>query len=107
MPPHTTDIPDRSELPPPGIDRPLPIEPGAICEHLNDLVPHLRPQLPDSCEWLECGVLEFVGEHPVDAGGAADVWVGKMDNRKVAIKVYRCDSCSNYLVTYMVSGICM
>lgn len=106
MPSRTADIPGRSEPPPPAIDgnRPLSIESGAISEHLVDLVPHLRLQLPESCEWLGHGMLEFVAEHPVDAGSTADTWVGKMGNRKVAVKVYRCDSCSNYLVTYMVSG---
>jgi len=99
-----TDIPNQSKSFSPGIDQSIPIDPGAVGEHLVDLVPHLRSRLPDSCEWLEHGALEFVGEHPVDAGGTADVWVGKVEKRKVAIKVYRCDSSSNYLVTYMVSG---
>ena len=48
-------------------------------------------------------MLEVVGEHPVDAGAVADVWIGMMGNRKVAIKSYRCYSSSEYLVTYMVS----
>ena len=90
---------------PPGIDQSLSTDPGAVCEHLVDLVGHLRSLLPGSCEWLEQGSLEVVGEHPIDAGGVADIWVGNIGDRKVAIKVYRCYSSSNYLPTYVVSGV--
>ena len=95
---------NQSESFPTGIDQLLPIGPGALCEHLVDLGRHLRSLLLDGCEWLGQGALEFIGEHPVDAGGVADVWVGKMGDRKIAIKAYRCYSSSNYLPTYVVSG---
>ena len=86
-------------------DQLLPIDSGMLYEHLVDLVHHLQSLLPGSCEWLEQGALEFVGEHPVDAGGVADIWVGEMDNRrKVAIKAYRCYSSSNNFPTYVVSS---
>ena len=75
----------------------------AAREHLIDLVSRLPPLLPDSCEWLEQGALSVVGEHPVDAGSVADVWVGMMGHRKVAIKSYRYYSSSDYLPTYVVS----
>ena len=97
-------VPGRSESFPWEFDQSLSIDPGASCEHLVGLVCHLRSLLSDSCEWLEPGTLEFTEAHPVNAGGVADVWVGEMDNRKVAIKAYRCYSSSNNLVTYMVSG---
>lgn len=103
MPPRTTNVPDQSESFPPEIDQLLPADPGALCEDLVDLVRHLRPQLQDGCEWLEQGALEIVGEHPVDAGSVADVWVGMIGDRKVAIKSYRCYASSNYLPTYVVS----
>ena len=103
----TASAPCQMESFPPEIDRLSPVDPSAVCEHLVDLVRHLRSLLPGSCEWLEQGALEFVGEHPVDAGGIADVWAGKMGNRKVAIKAYRCYSSSNYLPTYVVSGTCL
>ena len=77
--------------------------PGALHEHITNLVSHLPQLLPDSCEWLEQGSLEVVGDHPVDAGGVADVWVGMMGVRKVAIKSYRYYSSSDYLPTYVVS----
>ena len=90
---------------PPEIDQSLPIDPVALCEHLVDLVLHLRPLLPDSCRWMERGALEIVGTHPFAAGGVADVWLGMMGDHKVAIKSYRRYSSSNYLPTYVVSGI--
>jgi len=82
----------------------FPIDRGTSCEHLVDPAHHLQLLLPDSCEWLESGTLEVLGEHPVDAGTVADVWIGKMGDRKVAIKVYRCYSSSNCSATYVVSG---
>jgi hypothetical protein len=88
----------------PEIDQSLPIDLVALCEHLVDLVLHLRPLLPDSCRWMEQGALEIIGAYPFAAGGIADVWVGIMGDRKVAIKSYRCYSSSNYLPTYVVSG---
>ena len=103
-PPCTTNAPGQSESFPPGIDQPFPIDSGALYKDLADLVRHLKPLLTVSCEWLEQGVLEFVGKHPVAAGGVADVWVGRMGSRKVAIKVYRCCSLSNNWPRYVVSG---
>lgn len=52
---------------------------------------------------MEQGTLEFIGEHPIDAGGAADVWAGKIGDRTVAIKAYRCYSSTDNVVTYVVS----
>ena len=96
------NVPDQLESSP--AEFPSEIDPGALCEHLVGLLNHLRPLLPGSCEWLERGALEFVGEHPIDAGGVADVRVGKLGDSKIAIKVYRCYSSSNYLPSYAVSG---
>ena len=87
----------------PEVDRPLPIDPNAISEHLVDLARHFRSLLPGS-ERVEEGTLEVIGERPVDAGGVADVWVGRMGNRKIAIKAYRYNSSSNYLSTFVVSS---
>ena len=101
---HTTGVPGRSEQFPPAIDELHPTDPGALCKHLVGLVSRLQPLLPASCSWLEPGSIEVVGEHPVDAGGVADVWVGKMGDRRIAIKAYRFYSSSNYLPTYLVSG---
>jgi len=97
--------PAQSELFPPDFDRPPQADPDALCEHLVGLVSHLRSLLPSCCKWLEQGSLEFVGEYPVDAGGTADVWAGKMGDRTIAIKTYRCYSSTDCVMTYTVSGI--
>ena len=88
------------------IDQSFPTDPGALGDHLIDLVAHLRPLLPAGCGWLEQGSPEVFWGQPVDAGGVADIRAGKIGNRKVAIKVYRYDSSSNYSVTYAVSANC-
>lgn len=88
---------------PPEISRSLPIDPGELCEHLVNLVSHLPSLLPDDCKQLEQGTLEVVGERPIDAGDVADIWVGKMGNRKVAIKSYRYCSTSDYIPIFVVS----
>ena len=103
VPSHPSIRLDQPESPRPEIDQTLPIDPGAIREHLIELVSHLPPLLPDSCEWLEPGALEVVGGFPIDAGGVADVWIGMMGNRKVAIKSYRYSLSSDYLPNYVVS----
>jgi hypothetical protein len=59
-------------LSPPGIDR---SPPGVPCKHIVNLVHHLQSLLPGSCERLEEGALEVLGECPVDASGVADVRV--------------------------------
>ena len=68
MPPCTTNAPGQSESFPPEISQPFPIDSGALCEDLADFVRHLKPLLTVSCEWLEQGVLEFIGRYPVAAG---------------------------------------
>ena len=102
IPSCTTTKPGQLESPRPEVGPTLPVDPGALCEHLVDLVSHLPPLLPDSCEWLDQGALEVVGGRPIDAGGIADIWVGMMGSRKVAIKSYR--YCSDYLPNYVVSN---
>lgn len=109
MPSSIADVYDRLRPSLSEIYQPPPVDPSAPCEHLAGLMPHLQSLLPDGCEWLERGALErgaleFVGDHPVDAGGFADVWVGAMGSRRVAIKSYRRYSSSDNLLAYAVSG---
>ena len=103
---HTTGVPGRSEQFPPAIDELHPTDPGALCKHFVGLVSRLQPLLPASCSWLEPGSIEVVGEHPVDAGGVADIRIGKLGNRTVAVKIYRYDSSSNHSATCAVSATC-
>lgn len=46
--------------------------------------------LSSTCRWLDPGDVEIFGEHPVAAGGFANIWEGTHDGRKVALKSYRC-----------------
>jgi len=103
IPSHTTGRSNQLVPSGPKVDRSLSADSSAVREHLIDLVSHLPPLLPDSCEWLEEGALKIIGKRPIDAGSVADVWVGVMGSRKVAIKSYRYCSSSDYLPTYMVS----
>lgn len=54
------------------------------------LAQSLRSSLPPSCNWLTLEDIKVVGVRPIDAGGSADVWMGEMGDRTVALKSYRC-----------------
>jgi len=105
VPSHATIRHDQSDPTRPEIGRTPQIDSGALHEHLIELVSHLPPLLSDGCGWLERGALELIGGRPVDAGGVADVWIGMMGDRKVAIKSYRYCLSSDYLPTYVVSDV--
>lgn len=69
----------------------------------SDLLPHPQEPLPAGYERLEQEVLEIVGRFPASAGGTADVLEGRIGDRRVAIKSYRCYLSSDRLLTYVVS----
>jgi len=102
-PSFTATVSDQLGPLPQGVYQLPPVDPIALCEHIVDLVHHLPSPLSASCEWLDQGALEVDGERPVNAGGVADIWVGMMGNRKVAIKSYRRSSSSDHQLTYVVS----
>ena len=54
-----------------------------------DLARQHRPSLSPICNWLEGNDVRIVGGLPVSAGGFADLWMGSLDTRQVAIKSYR------------------
>lgn len=68
-----------------------------------DLADQLQLPLPPNCRRLGQEDLKIVGTRPIDAGGFADVWVGEMDGRAVAVKSYRCYASANCTPTYKVS----
>ena len=61
-----------------------------------NMADRLRHSPVADCLWLGQEDLKVVGTHPIDAGGFADVWIGELDNRKVAIKSYRCSASADY-----------
>ena len=89
----------QSESFPLNIDHSLTIDLGTLV----DLAGRLRPSLPPSCRWLRQEDLEVVGTRPVSAGGLADIWIGEIGNRKVAVKSYRCYASTSCMSTYKVS----
>ena len=50
----------------------------------------LRSSLPSACRWLGPGGIKLVGEHPIAAGGFANIYDATLDGRKVALKSRRC-----------------
>ena len=80
-------------------------DPYPLYEHIVERVSnHLKPLLQDSREWLEQDAIEVDGGLLV-RGDVAEVWVGTMGDRKVAIKSYRPSfPCPDYLPFYEVSG---
>lgn len=81
------------------IDLSLTIDLGALV----NVAGRLRSSLPPSYRWLGQENLKIVGSRPIDAGGFADVWVGEMGGRKVAVKSYRCYASMNHLPIYQAS----
>jgi hypothetical protein len=69
----------------------------------TNLAGKLRPFLSPSYQWLGQEDLTVVGTCPIDAGSFADVWLGKMGDRKVAVKSYRCYASASCTSTYDVS----
>jgi len=88
---------------PQDIDLSTVANPTALPEDLVDAVRNLKPYLPIGCELLGQDDLNVVGAHPIDAGGFADVWVGKRnDGTVVAIKSHRHRYSSSCLPIYSV-----
>jgi hypothetical protein len=91
---------DQSESSPPEIDYSSVISTGTLIS----MAVQLRPSLPADCPWMGQEDLKVVGTHPIDAGGFADVWVGEMGHRKIAIKSYRCNASADYAQIYGASN---
>ena len=90
----------------PQIDISSMINPGTPSENIVDAVHNLKPFLPSGCEVLGEGDLKIAGSYPIDAGGFADVWAGKMnDGTMVAVKSFRRYSSSSCLPVYLVSSV--
>ena len=93
-----------SSLLPLGLDLSSMINPGTPPEYLVIAVWDLLPSLPIGCELFGENDLDVIGSRCINAGGFADVWMGKMNNgTTVAIKSYRYYSSSSCLSIYIVS----
>ena len=98
---HTAHAQNQSESIPLETDRFLTTDRN----ELVNLAGRLRPFLPAKYYWLGQDDLKVVGTHPVDAGGFADVWVGKMGDRRIAIKSYRWSASADHVQIYEASNL--
>jgi hypothetical protein len=104
MPSLSVDSLDHSLSLLPEVDLSPMNDPSTPSEDLVDAVHNLKPFLPSGCEIMGQGDLKIAGSGPINAGGFADIWVGKRDDgTKVAIKSYRHYSSSSSLPIYLVS----
>jgi len=90
---------DRSDPSPPEASRTVATEVDALVDPISRLQPSLSPIY----RRLGQGDLGVVGTRPIDAGGFADVWIGDMDDRRVAVKSYRCYGSADYPSIYKAS----
>lgn len=96
---HDVHSHDQSESSLQEVDHPFPADLGTLVDFASRLQPFLLPDY----RLLGQGDIRIIGTRPIDAGGFADVWVGEMGDRKVAVKSYRCYASANYMPTYKVS----
>lgn len=59
-------------------------------QHYAQMAQDLRPSMPSTCRWVDPEVIRLVGEHPIGAGGFADIWEVTYNGRKAVLKSYRC-----------------
>lgn len=100
------NVPSNNTRPSGQSTRSLPQIDHSIATDLDALVNmagRLQQSLTQGYRWLAQEDLKIVGSYPIDAGGFADVWVGEMGDRKVAVKSYRCYASADYMPTYNVS----
>lgn len=50
----------------------------------------LRSSLPSTCPWLGSEDVDLISERPISAGGFANLYEATHNDRKVALKSYRC-----------------
>ena len=62
----------------------------SLPQHYARMAQDLQPSLSSSCRWLSPKDVDLVGEHPIAAGGFANILEAKYGGRKVVLKSYRC-----------------
>jgi len=72
--------------PPQLVDRSSPAPDDACAQVAQGLL----SSLPSTCHWVNPPAVKLVGEHPIAAGGFANIWKGTYDGRDVVLKSYRC-----------------
>jgi len=67
----------------------------SLSKHYAQVAQNLRSSMSSTCRWLDPEDIELVGEHPIGAGGSANIWEVIYNGRKVVLKSYRCYVSSN------------
>ncbi|KAF9778053.1 kinase-like domain-containing protein [Thelephora terrestris] len=87
---------------PPDVDLSSFNDPSTSTKKLVDSVLRLRPSLPVSCGLFRHNDLNITGQHPLDAGGSAKIWLcEENDGKKAVIKSYRYYSSSSRLPAFL------
>ena len=61
-----------------------------LSQHCSQIAHVLQPFMPHTCRWLSPEDVKLIGDHPIAAGGFADIWEAVHDGRKVVLKSRRC-----------------
>ena len=64
-------------------------------QHYAQMAQNLRSSMPFPCRWLDPEDIKLVGEHPIGAGGFANIWKATRNGRKAVLKSYRCSISSD------------
>ena len=62
----------------------------SLSQHYAWVVQDLRTSVLSACRWLSPEDVDLVSEHPIAAGGFANIHEAKYGGRKVVLKSYRC-----------------
>jgi hypothetical protein len=62
----------------------------SLPRHFVEMVQILRSSVPSAIPWFGSEDVELSGNHPIAAGGSADIWEVIYCGRKAVLKSYRC-----------------
>lgn len=98
----------RPPPPPPQLEARGSVTPASngisLTRQYAQIAQDLRSSLPPTCRWLGPGDVDHIGEHPVGAGGSADIYEATHGSRRVVLKRYRCYILSD--ITQIVAVRC-
>lgn len=62
----------------------------SLSQHYLQIARVLQSFMPPTCRLSSLEDVKPIGDHPIAAGGVADIWEAVYDGRKVVLKSYRC-----------------
>ena len=72
-----------------GLPTPVP-DVISLSQHYSQMARALQSLMPSTCRWLSPEDVKSIGDHPMAAGGIADIWEAMCDGSEVVLKSYRC-----------------